>query len=36
MFCRAWLAGRSRGKPDVHLPDLTACAVRAVVNGEGG
>ncbi|NPV23303.1 TetR/AcrR family transcriptional regulator [Bradyrhizobium aeschynomenes] len=33
MFCRAWLAGRSRGKPDVHLPDLIACAVRAVVTG---
>ncbi|WP_315778600.1 MULTISPECIES: TetR/AcrR family transcriptional regulator [unclassified Bradyrhizobium] len=33
LFCRAWLAGRSRGKPDVHLPDLIACAVRAVVTG---
>ncbi|CCD96934.1 Transcriptional regulatory protein [Bradyrhizobium sp. ORS 375] len=33
MVCRAWLAGRSRSKPDAHLPDLIACAVRAVVTG---
>jgi AcrR family transcriptional regulator len=31
MFCRAWLSGRSREKPDAHLPILIACAVRALV-----
>lgn len=32
MFCRAWLSGRSREAPDIYLPALIACAVRAVVS----
>ena len=33
MFCRAWLSGRKRAKPDAHLPQLITCAIGAVVAG---
>lgn len=36
MFCRAWLSGRKRERPDAHLPELIACAVRAVSSNSHG
>ncbi len=31
IFCRAWLSGRDRSDPTLHIADMIDCAVRAVV-----
>lgn len=36
LFCRAWLSERSNESPDKRLPQLIACAIRAVVKSETG
>ena len=31
IFCRAYLSGRERGDPRLHVDELVACAIRALV-----
>jgi AcrR family transcriptional regulator len=31
LFCRAWLSGRSKEKPNKYTPQLIECVVRAIV-----